>query len=122
MTDKTNNKTTIKIDEPTLKGEIDVTPRETTYIKTSEGEADILSNPQHPLKDGEIYTQEEAEAVRLGKLSVEDVVKAHEDEVFDGIEIVSKKAITVDLSGDASKNEKATDKNEKVSDKTQKSK
>ena len=81
---------TIKIDDSTLKGDIEVTPRETTYFKTPEGEADILSNPQYPLTPGEIYSPEEAEAVRNGKLTVEDVVKAHEDEIYNNGEVVSK--------------------------------
>jgi len=83
--------TKIDIDTQILDGEVTVSPRETTFIETKgEDVADILSNPVYPLAPGEIYTPEEAEAVRNGDLSVEAVVKAHKEEVFDGTEIVEK--------------------------------
>ena len=62
--------------------EVDLTPRETTLFKVNSGiEGDLLSNPKYPRAENEIYSSEEAEAVRNGKLSVEVVVDSKESTI-----------------------------------------
>jgi len=97
--DEATRSTTIDLGSDIVKGEVTIEPRETTFIETKgEDVADIVSNPVYPLSPGEIYTPEEAEAVRNGEVSVESVVKAHQDEVYDGTEVVEKDSLKAKLS------------------------
>ena len=91
--------TKVDLTSDIVKGEVTIEPRETTFIETKGEEvADIISNPVYPLTPGEIYTPEEAEAVRNGEVSVEAVVESHEDEVFDGTEVVEKDSLKAKLA------------------------
>jgi len=97
--EEANRSTKVDLTSDIVKGEVTIEPRETTFIETKgEDVADIISNPVYPLTPGEIYTPEEAEAVRNGEVSVEAVVESHEDEVFDGTEVVEKDSLKAKLS------------------------
>jgi len=97
--DEAARSTTIDLTSDIVKGEVTIEPRETTFIETKgEDVADIVSNPVYPLTPGEIYTPEEAEAVRNGEVSVDAVVDAHKEEVFDGTDVVEKDSLKAKLS------------------------
>ena len=98
-TNEASRSTTIDLSSDIVKGEVTIEPRETTFIETKGKDvADIVSNPVYPLAPGEIYTPEEAEAVRNGEVSVDAVVEAHADEVYDGSEVVEKDSLKAKLA------------------------
>jgi hypothetical protein len=97
--DEAKRSTKVDLSSDIVTGEVTIEPRETTFIETKGKDvADIVSNPVYPLTPGEIYTPEEAEAVRNGEVSVEAVVESHADEVFDGTEVVEKDSLKAKLS------------------------